>query len=136
MLIFNNNWLDFFDKLSNSVLMPVCALGSCIALGWFLDKKITLNPIKTLKTLNNDGLSVGKLDKIFVVMLKYVSPILILVIEIFGVKDLIFPNNVFDINGLGIVITAYSILILTIIFYFIFLHNKETGKNEDELYLE
>lgn len=132
LTLMGHNLLDFLDLVSNTVLMPVCAIGSCFALGWFLDKKFTFNPMKTLDSLQKEGFNIGGFGKIFVVMLKYVTPVLILVIEIFGVKDLIFPKGVFDINGLGIVLTAYALLFICIAIYFIFLKNKETGTNEDE----
>lgn len=133
MQIFGQNWLDFFDIVTNTVLMPVCALFACIAIGWFIDKKFTFNPMNTLRTLKEDGFNLGFLGKTFSVMVKYVTPVLILVIEIFGVKDLIFPDGVFNSNGLGIVITAYAILIVVIAVYFVFLKNKDAGCNADEL---
>lgn len=134
--IFGYNWLDFFDKVSNTVLMPVCALGSCVVVGWLIDKKPTANPFKTLKTLEEDGLNIGKFGKIFSIMVKYVAPILILTIEIFGIKETIFKNGVFSAGGLGVVLVAYAILAVCIIIYFIFMANKETGTNEDELFME
>lgn len=133
MKICGRNLLDFLDLVTNTVLMPLCALGSCFVIGWLIDKKATLNPFTTLKSLKEDGLEIGKMGKIFVVMVKYVTPILILLIEVLGVKDIIFPNGVFDINGLGIVLTAYVILIVCVVIYFIFLKNRETGTNQDEL---
>ncbi len=136
MLICGENWLDFFDKVTNTVLMPLCALGSCFVLGWLLDKKPTFSPFKTLKVLKDDGLNLGKFEKIFAVMVKYATPILILIIEVFGVKDIIFPNGVFSVNGLGIVLTAYAILLVCVAIYFAFLRNKETGTNEDELLMQ
>ena len=69
-------------------------------------------------------------------MVKYVAPILILTIEIFGIKETIFKNGVFSASGLGVVLVAYAILAVCIIIYFIFMANKETGTNEDELVME
>ena len=54
-------------------------------------------------------------------------------VEIFGVKDIIFPGNVFSKNGLGIVITAYALLALAAIVYFVWLVKRETGCNADEI---
>ncbi len=133
MTICGQNWLDFIDMVTNTVLMPVCALGSCLAIGWFIDKKATPNPLKTFKTLEEDGLSLGKFGKVFAVMVKYVTPALILVVEIFGVKDIIWPDNVFSKNGLGIVITAYALLALAAVVYFVWLAKRETGCNADEI---
>ena len=133
MTICGQNWLDFIDMVTNTVLMPVCAFGSCLAIGWFIDGKFTANPMKTFRTLENDGLNLGKFGKIFAVMVKYVTPVLILVVEIFGVKDIIFPGGTFSLDGLGIVITAYALLAISAIVYFTVFKNKETGCNADEI---
>ena len=66
-------------------------------------------------------------------MVKYVTPLLILVVEIFGVKDLLFPGGVFNVNGLGVVLTAYGLLFVAIAIYFIFFKNRDTGCNADEI---
>ena len=34
--LFGLDWLTFFDEVTNTVLMPVCALFSCIAVGWII----------------------------------------------------------------------------------------------------
>ena len=138
MTIFGLNWLDFLDNVSNAVLMPICALGSCISIGWLIDTKITINPKNTYNTLENDGLRLGKFGKIFTFMVKYVTPIFIIIIEIFGIRDFIFPINnegirKFSSNGLGVVLTAYSLLIIVILVYQLFLKNSETGCNADEI---
>ena len=138
MTIFGYNWLDFIDNVTNAVLMPVCAFGSCFAIGWLLDKKFTANPMNTYRTLENDGLSLGKFGKIFAVMVKYITPVFILLIEIFGVRDFIFPADAsgvraFSSNGLGVVLTAYILLAIVIICYNLFLRNSTTGCNADEI---
>lgn len=133
MLICGQDWLDFFDIVTNTVLMPVCALGSCIAIGWFIDKNFTANPMQTFKTLQDDGLELGVFGKFFAVMVKYVTPILILIIEIFGVKDILFTADGFSKDGLGIVLTAVGLLIASIVVYFIWLVKGETGTNADEI---
>lgn len=130
--IFGNDLLSFFDTVTNTVLMPLCAFCSCFVIGWLLDKKVTFNPLKTLKTLKEDGLEIGKFEYVFAVMVKYVTPILILVIELFGVKDIIFPAGVFSGNGLGIVLTSYAIIGISIAVYLIFFKNTYTGTNADE----
>lgn len=133
MKICGQNWLDFIDLITNTVLMPVCALGSCIALGWFVDKKITANPMSTYRTLEDDGLNLGWFGKIFVVMVKYITPLLILVVEIFGVKEVIFPDGTFSSGGLGIVITAYALFAAVVFIYLLCFRNKKTGCNADEI---
>ncbi len=144
MTIFGENWLDFLDKITNVVLMPLGALGACVALGWFAFKGETkadfFNPMYLCRALEEDGLKLGWFGKIFAVMVKYVTPLLILIVEIFGVIEFIAPKmdgvRVFSGNGLGIVLTAYAIFAVAIAVYFIFLRNTETGENADELIIE
>ena len=140
MLIFGKNWLDFFDLVSNTVLMPVCALGSCLALGWFAfkgqNRRERFSSEYLRKELEAEGLKLGWFGSIFAFMVKYVTPLLIAVIEVFGVIDIIFPSDgeklSFSADGLGIVLTALILMAVAIIAYFVFLNNKETGSNSDE----
>ena len=143
MLICGQNWLDFFDMVTNVVLMPIGALGACIALGWcaFKGEKKTdiFNPVAFNRQLKKDGLNLGWFGVVFAVMVKYVTPILILVVEVVGVIDFIAPVTegvrVFSSNGLGIVLTAYGLCAIAIAIYFIFFKNRDTGCNDDELKL-
>lgn len=140
MTLFGKNLLDLFDLVSNTVLMPVCAFGSCVALGWFAFKGTTKKEIFSsnylAKELDEEGLKLGKFSKLFAFMVKYLTPLLIAVIEIFGVIDIVFPQEggkrSFSPDGLGVVLTAYVILIIAVVLYFIFFKNKDTGTNEDE----
>lgn len=140
MTLCGQNLLDFFDLVSNTVLMPVCALGSCVALGWFAFKgktaKENLSSNYLYRQLEDDGLKLGKFGKLFAFKVKYVTPLLIAVIELFGVIDIVFPSDGgerrFSADGLGIVLTAYAILALALVCYFAFLKNKNTGCNADE----
>ena len=86
-----------------------------------------------MEELNTDGTSFGKLQKVVGIMIKYIVPVLIAVIEIFGVIDLVFPQGVFSSNGLGIVLVAYSLFGILIAAYFLFLKERETGTNADEI---
>lgn len=76
--------LDFFDFLSNSVLMPIVALLTCIFVGYV---------IKT-KTISDEVELSGpfKRKKLFVIMIKYIAPIFIVAILISSV-----------LNSLGII---------------------------------
>lgn len=140
MTLFGKNLLDLFDLVSNTVLMPVCAFGSCVALGWFAfkgtNKKEIFSSNYLAKELDEEGLKLGKFSKLFAFMVKYLTPLLIAVIEIFGVIDIVFPQEggkrSFSPDGLGVVLTAYVILIIAVVLYFIFFKNKDTGTNEDE----
>ena len=127
MTVFGLDWLSFLDVMTNTILMPVCALLSCVAVGWFIGVP------RTMAELNADGTSFGRLQKAVGVMIKYVVPVLIAVIEVFGLKDLVFPNGVFSGNGLGIALTSYSLFGVLIAVYFLFFKNRETGTNADEM---
>ncbi len=142
MRLFGQNVLDFLDQVTNIVLMPVCAFGSCVVVGWFIDKKLTFNPMKTYKSLTEDGLEIGKIGKFFTVMIKYVTPFLILFVEVFGARDLMWPADkitgvrAFSTNGLAVVLTAVLLIVISIAIYFAFFKNKNNGTNEDELLIE
>lgn len=71
--IIGMSFLDFFDYLSNSVLMPIVALCTCILVGWVIKPKTLVDEI----TIN--GEKFGR-KRLFEVMIKYVAPICLLVI--------------------------------------------------------
>ncbi len=127
MTVFGLDWLSFLDTVTNTVFMPICAFLSCVTVGWFIGSKQALYELKA------DGNRFGKLESFIGVMMKYIVPTLIAVIEIFGVIDLIFPAGVFSLNGLGIVLVSYTLFIVLIAVYFLFMRNTQTGTNADEL---
>lgn len=126
MQIFGMDWLTFFDTVTNTVLMPVCACLSCVAVGWFI------GPRKALDELEADGNKFGCFRNIVAVMMKFVVPALIAIIEIFGVVSLIFPNGVFSAEGLGVTLVSYALFGVLVAVYFIFLKDKDNGCNADE----
>ncbi len=69
-------FLDFFDYLSNSVLMPIVAFTTCVLVGWVLGPKIITDEI----TRNGEKF---RRKQLFNVMIKYIAPILLLIILIF-----------------------------------------------------
>ena len=130
------NLLDFIDVIANMVLMPLCALGSAVAIGWCLNKptskKDIINPMHLYRTLEEDGLKLGVFGKFFAVMIKYITPLCILLIEVFGIYDLIIVNGKFDLNGLFMVLIGVAIIIAVILIYIKFYKNTQTGENSDE----
>ena len=64
--------LDFFDFLSNSVMMPIAALLTCVFVGWIIKPKAIVDEIKVSSPF--------KLEKAWTVMVKYVAPVLVIVI--------------------------------------------------------
>jgi NSS family neurotransmitter:Na+ symporter len=144
MMFAGNNLLDVFDIIVTNVIIPICAIGACIALGWFTYKSKGLKEKFSCKQLSGkmeeEGLKFGKLGMLYSFMLKYAAPILIAVIEVFGIIDIVFPSKsgvrTFSMNGLILVLIALAIMIICAVIYFVFLKNKETGANEDELMIE
>ncbi|MBR2615856.1 MAG: sodium-dependent transporter [Clostridia bacterium] len=134
IVVFGQNLLDFFDIVTNTVLMPVCAFLSCFAIGWLI------GPKKACREMEEDGQRLGWFRSVFYVMVRFVTPALIAIIEVFGVYDLVFPAvegiRSFHANGLGIALSAYGLLAVGVVVYFLFFKKKDTGCNEDEAALE
>lgn len=65
--------LDIMDYISNNVLMPVVAIGTCILVGWVLKPKAVIDEVE------KSGCKFGR-KKLYVVMLRYVAPILLLIL--------------------------------------------------------
>ncbi len=64
--------LDFFDFLSNTVMMPIVALLTCIFVGWIIKPQTLVAEVKQSSKFSG--------EKLFVVMIKYVAPVLVVVI--------------------------------------------------------
>ena len=73
-------FLDFFDFVSNSVLMPIVALCTCIFVGFVIKPKAIIEEVET------DGVKF-KGQKLFSVVIKYIAPIFIVLILISSVLD-------------------------------------------------
>ena len=71
--------LDFFDFLSNSVLMPIVALLTCICIGYFVKPQVICDEVELNKPF--------KEKKFYIAMLKYVAPICLILILIFAVSE-------------------------------------------------
>lgn len=74
--IMGMDFLTFFDYLSNSVLMPIVALGTCIMIGWRVGTKVIEEEV------TKNGEKMGRVG-IFRVMIKYLAPICMIVILVF-----------------------------------------------------
>ncbi len=77
--IFGFQMLDFFDFISNSVLMPIVAFLTCIFVGYVITPKALTDEIELTGRFPR--------KKLFVVMIKYIAPICILLILISSVLD-------------------------------------------------
>ena len=99
------------------------------------DVKIIIAACGTITTFAEwraDGICLGKLELAFDVMIKFVVPTLIAVIEIFGIADLVFPKGAFSIDGLGVVLVSFALFAVLVVVYFTCLKNRETGTNLNE----
>ena len=64
--------LDFFDFISNSVIMPIVALLTCVFVGWIIKPQIIIDEIEQTGPF--------KLKAAWTVMIKFVAPVLVVVI--------------------------------------------------------
>jgi len=71
--------LDFFDFISNSVLMPIVALLTCICVGYFVKPKVICDEVELNKPF--------KEKKFYIAMLKYVAPVCLILILVFAVSE-------------------------------------------------
>lgn len=65
--------LDAFDFVTNSVMMPIIAIFTCILVGFIIKPKTVIDEVKV-----TDG--TFKSEKLFVVMIKWVCPIFLTII--------------------------------------------------------
>ena len=70
--IIGMQFLDFFDFISNSVMMPIVALLTCIVVGYVVKPKTVIDEVKLSSNFKREGL--------FVVVIKYFAPICIVLI--------------------------------------------------------
>ena len=66
--------LDFFDFISNSIIMPVVALATCIFVGYFIKPSAIAEEVEKSGKFGRKGL--------FFVMIRYIAPVFIVAILI------------------------------------------------------
>ncbi|MBQ0111226.1 MAG: sodium-dependent transporter, partial [Oscillospiraceae bacterium] len=125
--LFGLDWLTFFDEVTNTVLMPICALFSCLAIGWFIKPK---NAVKEMEEHGDKSKINPVLAAAYSVMVKFVTPALIILIEIFGII------SKFDAGQQAVVYFAYALLAVCVVAYFVFFKNSESGTNDDEIIVD
>lgn len=65
--------LDVMDYVSNSCLMPLVAIGTCILIGWVVKPSVVIDEVE------KNGCKFGR-RKLYLVMLKYIAPVLLLIL--------------------------------------------------------
>lgn len=71
--------LDFFDFTSNSVLMPIAAIGTCIFIGYVIKPRALIEEVEVNGKF--------KMKKFYSVMIKYIAPVCLVAILIFAVME-------------------------------------------------
>ena len=66
--------LDFLDFVSNSVMMPIAALLTCIFVGWIIKPKVIIDEVRESAEF--------KLANVWSALIKYVAPVVLVVILI------------------------------------------------------
>ena len=77
--IFGKGFLDFFDILSNNIIMPVVAFITCIFVGFVIKPKAIIEEVEV------NGKFTGK--KLFTVVIKYIAPVCIVAILVFSLLE-------------------------------------------------
>lgn len=72
-------FLDFFDFISNSVIMPIVAFLTCVFVGYVIKPKTLIEELEIGGKFKRKGL--------FIVMVKYIAPIFIVLILLSSVLD-------------------------------------------------
>lgn len=72
-------FLDFFDFISNSVIMPIVALLTCILVGYIIKPQALIEEIESTGSF--------KRKKLFTVIIKYIAPVCIVAILVFSILE-------------------------------------------------
>lgn len=73
--------LDIMDYISNNLMMPIVSIATCILIGWVLKPQVVVDEV----TKNGNKFARGKL---FTVMLKFIAPLMLLVLLLKAVNIL------------------------------------------------
>ena len=77
-------FLDFFDFVSNSLIMPIVALLTCLFVGYILKPKTIIEEVEISGKFG--------MKKLFTIVIKYVAPVVLLVILATSVVDVFSPS--------------------------------------------
>ena len=65
--------LDVMDYISNNILMPLVAIGTCLLIGWVLKPKTIIDEVE------KSGCKFGR-RLLYIVMVKVIAPILLIIL--------------------------------------------------------
>ena len=72
-------FLDFFDFISNSILMPIVAALTCLFIGFIVGPKFITDEVESSGSF--------KSKKMFIVLVKWICPIALVLILLTGLLD-------------------------------------------------
>jgi NSS family neurotransmitter:Na+ symporter len=81
------DFLTFFDFISNSVIMPIVALLTCVFIGYVIKPKAIADEVALTGKF--------KSEKLFTVVIKYIAPVCILLILISSILDVVLVDGFF-----------------------------------------
>ena len=106
--LFGFDLLTLLDDMTNVVFMPIAAIASCIIAGWVVTPKVMISEIRA----DGDRFVWGS---VWGFLVKYVTPLLILVVLVFGIVSKLEESSQY----LGVVLTCLAIILLLIAWNFI-----------------
>lgn len=83
--IIGMSFLDFFDFISNSVLMPIVAFFTCIFVGFIAKPSTVIDEVEKSAPF--------KSKKLYTILIKYIAPILILLILLSSIANALGINT-------------------------------------------
>lgn len=65
--------LDILDYISNNILMPIVAIGTCLLIGWIAKPKTVIDEVE------KNGKKMGR-KLLYIIMVKFVAPIMLVIL--------------------------------------------------------
>lgn len=65
--------LDIMDYISNNLLMPITAIGTCILIGWIVKPQVIIDEVE------KNGETFGR-RSLFIAMIKFIAPVLLFIL--------------------------------------------------------
>lgn len=79
VVLLGRNFQDFFDFISNSVLMPIVAFITCLFVGYVMGTKTVAEEVRISSKFRR--------ERLFTVMIKFVAPVCIVLILVSSLLD-------------------------------------------------
>lgn len=106
--IFGYDFLTYLDELTNILIMPLGAIFSCIAVGWCIKPKSVFEELGAMQ-------SKFKGQNLWMFMLRFITPLLILFILIMGIIDKFAWAKENGLNYVYVLLGGLIMLIVTLL---------------------